>query len=83
MPNSGEIRRSFSIGDSFDYVVDDAVSEVPAGSFRMPAEFKVEPTAPQLEDYGALAAEVGPRGGWLKECLLYSVIIGDDIVSGI
>lgn len=73
VPNSGEIRRSLSIGDSFDYVLDDAVSEVPAGSFRMPAEFKVEPTAPPVEEYGALAAEVGPRGGWLKDYLSYSV----------
>ncbi|KAL9234336.1 hypothetical protein vseg_009219 [Gypsophila vaccaria] len=75
--NSGEIRRSYSLGGSFDYVIsagEDAFTDVTTaatGSFRRASEnFK------EAEERGALAAEVGTRGGgggWLKDYLSYSL----------
>ncbi|KAL2892594.1 E3 ubiquitin-protein ligase ATL4 [Bienertia sinuspersici] len=78
--NSGEIpvRRSYSLGGNFDYIVDDdVVSEVHSGSFRRTSsttEFKVDSDNQQ----GNLAAEVGTRGGgggggWLKDYLSHSL----------
>ncbi|KMS99874.1 hypothetical protein BVRB_1g017250 [Beta vulgaris subsp. vulgaris] len=80
--NSGEfpVRRSYSLGGNFDYIVvdDDVVSEIHSGSFRRTtssAEFKNDVEQLQQQQQGVLAAEIGPRGGggWLKEYLTHSL----------
>ncbi|KAK9742725.1 hypothetical protein RND81_03G193700 [Saponaria officinalis] len=77
--NSGEIRRSYSLGGSFDYVIsagDDAIADLTStGSFRQTSENYKEADY-TAEERGALAAEVGTRGGvggWLKDYLSYSL----------
>ncbi|XP_021756443.1 E3 ubiquitin-protein ligase ATL4-like [Chenopodium quinoa] len=80
--NSAEIpvRRTYSLGGNFDYIVndDDVVSEIHSGSFRRTSsttEFKVDDHYPSA----ALAAGVGTRGGsiigggWLKDYLSHSL----------
>ncbi|XP_074283270.1 E3 ubiquitin-protein ligase ATL4-like [Silene latifolia] len=76
--NSGEIRRSYSLGGSFDYVIDgeeDTVADViPPSEFYKPA---IDTSAEQQQQQqDILAAEVGTRGGvgsWLKDYLSISV----------
>ncbi|XP_074321507.1 E3 ubiquitin-protein ligase ATL4-like [Silene latifolia] len=69
---SGEIHRTFSIGNSFDYVIageDDVVVEV-----GTPMTDYYKETEVMEEQQEALAAEVGSRdGGWLKDYLSYSL----------
>ncbi|GAB4862008.1 hypothetical protein Ancab_037262 [Ancistrocladus abbreviatus] len=79
-PESGEQRRSYSIG-SFDYIVDEALSEVTVGSMRQGSDYSEKDEAFHHEALRAserapeppgqsVAAEVGGGGGgrsWLKD----------------
>ncbi|KAK9749120.1 hypothetical protein RND81_02G103600 [Saponaria officinalis] len=71
--NSGEIRRSYSLGGDFDYVIaadEVAIADVTPTSIPRNTSYKVADTTAEQQQ-GALAAEVGARGGgwWLKDYL--------------
>ncbi|KAH9611803.1 hypothetical protein KSS87_010626 [Heliosperma pusillum] len=78
--NSGEIRRSYSLGGSFDYVIagdEDAVADVtPTSAFYKPAIATSAEEQQQQQQQEVLASEVGTRGGvgaWLKDYLSNSL----------